>query len=62
MKKYRILLTLEFKDWMLFRIKKERLQIQERLDLIAMEGHFGDHKGLEKNNSNDSAGCDQLVC
>jgi putative addiction module killer protein len=51
MKKYRILLDPEFKDWLLLRAKKERLQIQERLDLIVTEGHFGDHKSVTDDDS-----------
>ena len=51
MKKYRILKDPEFDDWMMLRTKKERLQIHERLDKIATEGHFGDHKSVTDDNS-----------
>ena len=51
MKKYRILKTPEFDEWMTSRPKKERLQIHARLDKIAVEGHFGDHKSVSDDNS-----------
>ena len=51
MRKYGILVTPEFKAWLVSRIRKERLQIQERLDLIATEGYFGDCKSVSKDNS-----------
>jgi putative addiction module killer protein len=51
MKKYKVLFTPEFQEWMTSRTKKERLQIQERLDLIATAGHFGDHHSVSEDNS-----------
>ena len=51
MTKYEILTTLEFDDWENSQTKKEQFQIDNRLDLIASEGHFGDHKSVSDDDS-----------
>lgn len=51
MKKYTLLITPEFGEWLNSQTKKERLQIQDRFDLIVMEAHFGDHKSVSNDNS-----------
>jgi putative addiction module killer protein len=51
MKKYDILLTTEFEDWEDSQTKKAQSQIDDRLALIASEGHFGDHKSVSDDNS-----------
>jgi putative addiction module killer protein len=51
MKKYGLLLTQEFEDWLVSRTKKERLQIYDRFDAISREGYFGDHKSVTDDNS-----------
>ena len=51
MKKYEILLTPEFEEWVDSQTKKEQAQIDDRLSLIAFEGHFGDHKSVSDDNS-----------
>ena len=51
MAKYEIFTETEFDDWLASRRKKERLQVQDRLDLIETEGHFGDHKSVTDDNT-----------
>jgi putative addiction module killer protein len=51
MKKYEIILTPEFEEWVDSQTKKEQAQIDDRLSLIAFEGHFGDHKSVSDDNS-----------
>ncbi len=51
MKKYEILLTLEFEEWEDTQTKKSQSQIDDRLAAIAAEGHFGDHKSVSDDDS-----------
>jgi putative addiction module killer protein len=51
MKKYEILLALEFEEWEDSQTKKSQSQIDDRLAAIADEGHFGDHKSVSDDDS-----------
>ncbi|MBS4166662.1 Uncharacterized protein NEOC65_001754 [Neochlamydia sp. AcF65] len=43
-RKYKILVTDEFEEWLEGEPAKSRVQIAKRIDNIKEEGHFGDHK------------------
>jgi putative addiction module killer protein len=51
MKAYEILTTPEFDEWENSQTKKEQVQIDDRLDRILSEGHFGDHKSVSEDDS-----------
>ncbi|MEQ1663817.1 MAG: hypothetical protein ABL927_00410 [Bdellovibrionales bacterium] len=46
MKRYEVLVTVEFESWLHMLPPKTRTIVKSRLDLIAI-GHFGDHKRFE---------------
>ncbi len=51
MKKYRLFYTQEFKKWLLEQTRKDITQIEERLQRISEEAHFGDHKSISDDNT-----------
>lgn len=49
MPKYRIYREPEYDEWFKKETCRSQLQIEDRLDRIKDEGHFGHHKYLENN-------------
>lgn len=48
---FRIYVTPEYIEWLQEQSMKEQYQIEHRIKLIELEGHFGDHKSVTKDNS-----------
>ncbi len=45
---YKIITTEEYEEWFIEQTLKERLQIEDRLLKIKVDGYFGDHKSVNK--------------
>ncbi len=48
---YKLFTTLEYDDWLFDLTIREQLQIDKRMRLIEVEGHFGDHKSVSIDNA-----------